>query len=79
MQSYFERKGPRLDTTLPSVRHIQELIRNRTTVRVTMQGGQELEGTLKWQDNHFLALRQDATLPLVLLSRDGVAVLRALV
>ncbi len=79
MQSYFERKGPRLDTTLPSVRHIQELIRNRTTVRVTMLGGQELEGTLKWQDTHFLALRQDATLPLVLLNRDGVAVLRALV
>jgi host factor-I protein len=78
MQSYFERRGPRLDTSLPSVRHIQELIRNRTVVRVVMIGGQELEGTLRWQDNDVLALRQDASMPLVLLNRHGVAILRAL-
>ena len=78
MQSYFERRGPRLDTSLPSVRHVRELIRNRTMVSILMVGGHELEGTIKWQDNQFLALRQDTSLPLVLINRDAVAVLRAL-
>ncbi len=78
MQSFFESRGPRLDTSLPSVRHVQELIRNRTIVSVLLRGGQELEGTLRWQDNQFLALRQDSSLPLVLINRDSIAVLRAL-
>jgi host factor-I protein len=78
VQSFFESRGPRLDTSLPSVRHVQELIRNRTMVSVLTVGGHELEGTLKWQDNQFLALRQDTSLPLVLINRDSIAVLRAL-
>ena len=78
MQSFFESRGPRLDTSLPSVRHVQELIRNRTMVNVRMVGGHELEGTIKWQDNQFLALRQDISMPLVLINRDSIAVLRAL-
>ena len=79
MQSFFDRRGPRLDTSLPSVRHVQELIRNRTPVRIALLGGQEMEGTIKWQDNHFLALRQDTILPLVLINRASICVLRALV
>jgi len=79
MQSFFEQRSPRLDTSLPSVRHVQELIRNRTMVSVFMAGGQELEGTIKWQDTDFLALRQDTSLPLVLLNRSSICVLRALV
>ncbi len=78
MQSFFEQRGPRFDTSLPSVRHIQELIRTRTMVRVVMTGGLELEGTIRWQDNHFLALAQEVGLPLVLLNRSAIAVLRAL-
>jgi len=79
MQSFFERRGHQLDTTLPSVRHVQELIRSHTTVRLLTVGGQELEGTIKWQDPQFLALRQEGNLPLVLVNRDAIAVLRALV
>jgi len=78
MQSFFDRRGPKLDTSLPSVRHIQDLIRTRSTVRVELTGGQELEGIIKWQDNHFLALRQDTSQPLVLLNLQDIAVLRAL-
>jgi host factor-I protein len=78
MQSFFDKRGPRLDTTLPSVRHVQELIRNRTPVKVSLLGGHDFEGTIKWQDNQFLALRQDAGRPLALLNRDAVVVLRAL-
>jgi host factor-I protein len=78
VQSFFESRGPRLDTSLPSVRHVQELIRTRTMVNVRMVGGHELEGTIQWQDNQFLALRQDSSMPLVLINRDSIAVLRAL-
>lgn len=78
MQSFFEKRAPRLDTSLPSVRHVQELIRNRTPVRIALFGGQEMEGTIKWQDIHFLALRQEAGMPLALLSRHAIVVLRAL-
>ena len=78
MQSFFEQRGPRFDTSLPSVRHVQELIRNATIVRVVMTGGQELEGAIRWQDNHFLALAQEEGLPVVLLNRSAIAVLRAL-
>jgi host factor-I protein len=78
MQSFFEKRSPRLDTSLPSVRHVQELIRNRTVVRIAMVGGQEMEGTIKWQDTHFLALRQEAGMPVALLSREAIVVLRAL-
>jgi len=77
MQSFFDKRVPRLDTSLPSVRHVQELIRNRTMVQVTMVGGQELVGTIKWQDSDFLALRQDTNMPLVLISRDAMSMLRA--
>jgi host factor-I protein len=77
MQSFFDKRGPRLDTSLPSVRHVQDLIRNRTLVKVTMVGGQELEGAIKWQDSEFLALRQDTSLPLVLINRNAIALMRA--
>ncbi|MFM7085691.1 MAG: Hfq-related RNA-binding protein [Cyanobium sp.] len=63
---------------MPSVRHVQELIRNRTPVKVLLVGGHELQGTIKWQDNQFLALRQEAGRPLALLNRDAIVVLRAL-
>jgi len=78
MQSYFEKRGPRLDTSLPSVRHLQDLIRTATVVTVRMRGGVELEGTLKWQDSEFLALSQDPNGSLVLLNRDAVVLLRGL-
>jgi host factor-I protein len=79
MQSFFERRGPRLDTSLPSVRHVQDLIRNRTVVSLQMVGGHELEGTIHWQDHQFLGFRQDASRPLVLINRDAIALLRALI
>ena len=43
-----------------------------------MVGGQELQGTIKWQDSHFLALMQDPSMPVVLLNVDAIAILRAL-
>ena len=48
MQSFFERRGPRLDTTLPSVRHVQELIRIRTPVNVVLLSGKEFDGIIRW-------------------------------
>lgn len=78
MQSFFERRGPRLDTTLPSVRHVQELIRIRTPVNVMLLTGQEWDGIIRWQDTHFLAMTTEPGTPLMLISLTAIASLRAL-
>ena len=78
MQSFFENRGTKLDTTLPSVRHIQELIRTRTVVCLSLVNGQEVEGVIKWQDMAFLAVRQSANQPLMMVAREAITVLRAL-
>ncbi|MFN5466235.1 MAG: Hfq-related RNA-binding protein [Cyanobacteriota bacterium] len=78
MQSFFETRGPKLDTSLPSVRHIQELIRTRSVVSLSLIGGQEVEGVIKWQDPQFLAVRLSANQPLVMVSRQAITLLRAL-
>ncbi|MEY4353499.1 MAG: hypothetical protein RLZZ609_1740 [Cyanobacteriota bacterium] len=78
MQSFFETRGPKLDTSLPSVRHIQELIRTRSVVSLSLIGGQEVEGVIKWQDPQFLAVRQSANQPLVMVNRQAITLLRAL-
>ena len=78
MQSFFERRGPRLDTTLPSVRNVQELIRIRTPVNVMLLTGQEWDGIIRWQDTHFLAMTTEPGTPLMLISLTAIASLRAL-
>jgi len=78
MQSSFDRRGPRLDTSLPSIRHVQGLIRSRAEVVVTMSNGQELRGKILWQDLEYMALLQEEGRPPALLNRQGVLMLRSL-
>ena len=78
MQSFFEQRGPRLDTSLPSVRHVQELIRRETPVHMELEGGHSLQGTIRWQDPEFLAIQQDRDLPLLLVNRRQLLLLRLL-
>ena len=78
MQSFFEQRGPRLDTSSPSVRHLQDLIRRASPVNIELEGGQSLQGTIRWQDHDFLAIQQDPDLPLLRVNRTKVVVLRLL-
>lgn len=78
MQGAFEAKHPRLDTSLPSIRHFQELIRNRKLVQIEISTGQSLEGVLAWQDNHYLALREPMGESLLLINRESVVLVRSL-
>ena len=78
MQSAFEAKYPRLDTSLPSIRHFQELIRNRKLVQIDISTGQSLEGVLAWQDVHYLALREPMGESLLLINRESVVLVRSL-
>jgi hypothetical protein len=77
MESFFERKGATLDTSQPGIRHIQGLIRNRTTVIVVMSGGHEIEGLIQWQDPSYLAISREGQ-PITLVNRQAVMVLRPL-
>lgn len=77
MQSFFERRSTTLDTTQPGIRHIQNLIRNRTPVSVVVHGGFELEGLIQWQDLSYLAIRQEGR-PITLVNRGAITIIRTL-
>jgi hypothetical protein len=77
MQSFFERRTTTLDTTQPGIRHIQNLIRNRTAVSVVVHGGLEIEGVIHWQDLSYLAIAQEGR-PLTLVNRGAITILRSL-
>jgi host factor-I protein len=78
MQSFLESRTPTLDTSLPSVRHIQGLIRQKTPVALRLLDGHELEGVLLWQDSDQFALDPGEGRALNLINRRAVAVLRSL-
>ena len=78
MQSFFEKRTTALDTSQPSIRHLQDLIRHKTPVAVQVLGVGEFEAILDWQDIHYLALKQDENRPLTLISRGSAATIRAL-
>jgi hypothetical protein len=60
------------------VRHLQDLIRHSSTVHIELEGGQSLQGTIRWQDADFLAIQQDRDLPLLMVNRTKVVLLRLL-
>jgi host factor-I protein len=78
MQSFGEQRGHGLDTSLPSVRHIQEWIRSRRPVQVLMVSGLELQGRIRWQDPLYIAVQAGDQDSLTLLHRNAIAVLRQL-
>jgi host factor-I protein len=78
MQSFFEKRSATLDTSLPSIRHLQNLIRHKTPVAIQVSGVGELEGTLHWQDCDYLALSQTEGRPLTLINRAAASTIRAL-
>ena len=78
MQSFLESRTPSLDTSQPSVRHIQGLIRQKIPVALRLLDGHELEGVLLWQDLDQFALDPGEGRSLSLINRRAVAVLRSL-
>jgi len=78
MNSSFDRRAPTLDTTQPGIRHIQDLIRHSTPVRLLLSTGDSLEGILRWQDLRYLALCPGEDQPLSLINRESVVLIRSL-
>jgi hypothetical protein len=79
MQSFFKARtaaNASLDTDQPSIRHIQGLIRRRASVALELQGGRQLDGVIRWQDAHVLALDPGGDEPLVLVTRQALLLLR---
>ncbi|NDC34835.1 MAG: hypothetical protein EBZ51_05485 [Synechococcaceae bacterium WB9_2_112] len=79
MNSGFDRRAPSLDTTQPGIRHIQDLIRQATAVRLVLRNGDRIEGVLRWQDQRYLAICPGEGQPLNLVNRDAVDLIRALI
>jgi host factor-I protein len=82
MQSFLERRPATLDTSQPSVRLVQDLIRRRQPVTMLIAGGSEVEGVIRWQDVFCFGLHQSEDLedgrPLTLINREHVAMIRTL-
>jgi len=78
MQSAFDTKHSRLDTSLPSIRHLQDLIRTHKPVQIKINTGESLEGVLAWQDVDYLALREPMGESLLLINREAVVLVRCL-
>ncbi|MEB3201529.1 MAG: hypothetical protein VKK05_01795 [Synechococcus sp.] len=78
MQSFFENQVAALDTSQPSIRHLQDLIRHKTPVAIQVAGVGELEGALHWQDGTYLALSPGDGCPLTLIHRSAASTIRAL-
>lgn len=47
---------PELETGLPSVRQVQDFIREGTQVELRLLTGDVLTGKLRWQDQHCVCL-----------------------
>ena len=78
MQSAFDTKHSRLDTSLPSIRLLQDLIRNHQLVQIKIITGESLEGVLAWQDVDYLALREPMGESLLMINRESVVLVRCL-
>ena len=78
MKEFFDRRSSGLNTSLPSFRFVQELIRSASVVSLVTTTGQSYEGQIKWQDDNFFALQQAGGSEMVLIGRFSVAVIRAL-
>ena len=68
-----------LDTSQPGIRQIQAWIRSRVNLVVQLRDGSTVAGIPRWVDTSFLALEQAQSEELVLVNRDAIAVIRALV
>lgn len=79
MNSGLDRRAPSLDTTQPGIRHLQDLIRQATAVRLVLRNGDRIEGVLRWQDQRYLAICPGEGQPLNLVNRDAVDLIRALI
>jgi sRNA-binding regulator protein Hfq len=77
MQSVLGRGGGGFDASQPGIRHIQGLIRQGSPLKLTLLGGEQLQGLLRWQDQDYLAISQEGQ-PLTLVNRHAIAMLRAL-
>jgi host factor-I protein len=68
-----------LDTSQPGVRQIQAWIRSRTNLVIQLRDGSSTSGIPRWIDASFVALQQEHGVDVVLVNRDAIALIRALV
>ena len=78
MKEFFDRRSSGLNTSLPSFRFVQDLIRAGSAVSLTTNTGESYEGQLKWQDDNFFALMPPGGAETVLIGRFSVAVIRTI-
>ncbi len=63
------------DTGLPSIRKIQDFVKEKDAVEIKLLTNEVLEGTIAWQDEHCLCLADEAQ-QTTLVWRQAIAYLK---
>ncbi|MEY3749894.1 MAG: hypothetical protein RLZZ11_1378 [Cyanobacteriota bacterium] len=79
MGSSMENRSAQFDTSQPGIRQLQSWIRSRTNLVVQLMEGTSVTGVPRWVDGEYLALEPAGAEELVLVSRQAIALIRALV
>jgi host factor-I protein len=74
-----ENRSAQFDTSQPGIRQLQSWIRSRTNLVVQLMEGTSVTGVPRWVDGEYLALEPAGAEELVLVSRQAIALIRALV
>ena len=75
MGSSTERRSGDLDTTQPGIRQIHTWIREQAAIRIELLNGATVCGRLRWVDLQFLAVEPGSGEPLILISREAIALI----
>ena len=79
MGSGMDNRAAQFDTSQPGIRQLQSWIRSRSNLAVQLLDGTSLTGIPRWVDADFVALEPANGGELVLVNRQAIALLRALV
>ena len=79
MGSGMDNRAAQFDTSQPGIRQLQSWIRSRSNLAVQLLDGTNLTGIPRWVDADFVALEPAHGGELVLVNRQAIALLRALV
>ena len=67
-----------LNTSLPGVRLLQQWIRKKAPVSLSLINTERLDGEILWQDSEFIALQPSAQKGPVLVNRQQISTIRPL-
>jgi hypothetical protein len=73
-----DNRAAQFDTSQPGIRQLQSWIRSHTNLSVRLLDGTSLTGLPRWVDSDYLALMPNDGEELMLINRQAIALIRAI-